>query len=175
MWRQVYCLSDSWSLSNLGRARADFCGTYVPNSIGRNAIPTRPTAFCVSRRAIHCRKMLKVSPRIPRAFSKSISHNILRKMLYPSAPLGASPSAFRLRSLRHRSLRHRSVQRSAAQYNAPLGTPPLDISTSLTSTPQCSARQRPARTSPIDISATLTSAPLGCGVSPVEVRSSSSR
>ena len=64
------------------------------------------TAFCVSRRAIRCRKMLKVSPRIPGypcALSKSISHNILRIMLYPSA--------FRLRSARDIAPRHRSGHR----------------------------------------------------------------
>jgi len=51
-------------------------------------------------------------PGYPCAFSKSISYNILRIMLYPSAPLGTSPRHF-----------------GFAQYGAPLGTASLDCET----------------------------------------------
>ncbi len=84
------------------------------NCCGETVFDSRLTAFCLSCCAIlpypvpH-RGRLKVSQRIPCVFRKAISHNILRMLLYPSTPLGASPSAFR-----HRSLRHRAVQRNTA-------------------------------------------------------------
>ena len=71
-------------------------------------------------------------PGYPCAFSKSISHNILRIMHFPSAPLGTPPLG--ISTICYVTLRSLRLL-SAAQYIAPLTSTPLSAA-------QCSAVRR---------------------------------
>ncbi len=96
-------------------SRPDISIYFLSDAMDETPAQASQSTHGILRKLLHDLDLEKCSrylPGYPCAFSKSISHNILRILLYPSAPLGTSPRHF-----------------GSAQYIAPLGTASLDCET----------------------------------------------